>query len=159
VFGIISVLLDLDHLIQIYKDGLELNIENIAHHGTRTLHIPILILSGCICIITCALFIRFWHITRSNPKTNVTNQETWFIFSDQPSHFQEKISVNKSFTDNLVLYLAHNSIFSKPKPYPKQDIMVVECPKCSEFIGVLPTKTHLEFPCPYCGILGYVNYS
>ena len=44
VFGIVSVLLDLDHIIRVYQDGLEFNIENLAYHGTRTLHIPILIM-------------------------------------------------------------------------------------------------------------------
>ena len=32
------------------------------HHGTRALHIPILILSGCLFIFVFALFLRFWYL-------------------------------------------------------------------------------------------------
>ncbi|MCK5561283.1 MAG: hypothetical protein KAJ51_11835 [Thermoplasmata archaeon] len=69
IFGIISVLIDLDHAIKVYEDGLEINFENMWHNGTRALHIPILVLSGCLFIFVFALFIRFWHLNYSAKNT------------------------------------------------------------------------------------------
>jgi hypothetical protein len=73
VFGIISVLIDLDHAIKVYEAGLEINIDNMWHHGTRALHIPILILSGCLFLTVFALFIRFWYLNCRNvrPESNI----------------------------------------------------------------------------------------
>ncbi len=72
IFGIISVLIDLDHAIKVYEDGLEINFENMWHNGTRALHIPILILSGCLFIFVFALFIRFWYL---NVRTGIIANE------------------------------------------------------------------------------------
>ena len=74
VFGIISVLLDLDHAIKVYEDGLEINLENMWHHGTRALHIPILILSGCLLIIVFTLFIRFWYLSTRPDKISIARK-------------------------------------------------------------------------------------
>jgi hypothetical protein len=35
--------------------------------------------------------------------------------------------------------------------------IIVECPKCNEYIGVIPTNGRTEFPCPYCGTEGYLD--
>ena len=116
IFGAISVLLDLDHFIQVYKDGLEINLENLALHGTRTLHIPILILAGALCIVTGALLLRFCYL----------------------SNGQER-ELNDAHT------------LTSPEG------VVAECPACNEYVGIIPTKRNTEFPCPYCGIMGYIE--
>ena len=164
VFGFISVLLDLDHIIQVYRDGLEISIENLAYHGTRTLHIPVLILCGCICLITAALLIRFWYLSSRNKNILQFPQNT----ASKPYSTSEPIRAVKS---SLLLRIATHAILSpgisrsrKPK-FKKSQLelkeptaVVVECPKCSEFIGVIPTNGDAEFPCPYCGINGHLAY-
>jgi hypothetical protein len=71
VFGIISVLIDLDHAIKVYEAGLEINFENMWHNGTRALHIPILVLSGCLFLVAFAFFIRFWYLNYRNNSPSV----------------------------------------------------------------------------------------
>ena len=150
VFGGISVLLDLDHIIQIYLDGLELSLENIAYHGTRTLHIPILILTGCICIITGALLLRFLHISfqdNTNPLTS-----TSLSTKSSPG---TRSSAKRSIMINLATY-SMVAPFRKPST---QKLIIIECPRCNHRMAIKPTNRHLEFPCTNCGVEGFVDIS
>ena len=109
VFGCISVLLDLDHIIQVYKDGLEINLENLAYHGTRTLHIPILILVGGIFLVIAALFLRFLNLNPDFLKT--------------------------------------------------RKVVIIECPECNHRTTLQPSIGNLEFPCPFCGVWGILEFN
>jgi hypothetical protein len=150
VFGVISVLLDLDHIIKIYQDGLELNIENIATHGTRTLHIPILILSGCICLVTFTLLLRFLYLNPSSLKQ-----------IDKP----KKLPIDKysdmpvAASTSIILNLAADSIMPSATKRKNNDTLLIECPKCTERMRILTSDDKLEFPCPFCGVSGYMEIS
>ena len=148
VFGVISVLLDLDHIIKIYQDGLEFNIENIATHGTRSLHIPVLILSGCICLVTFALLLRFLYLNPSTLKHN--NQPTKLAtrtFSDLPI----------SASNSLILNLATESILPTTTRKKKNIPVLIECPNCTARMRIITRDEKLEFPCQFCGVSGYVE--
>ena len=158
IFGGISVLLDLDHLIVLYQNGLEFNLENIANHGTRTLHIPILILSGCICVVTFALLLRFFHIKPFDNTITNSAQISWYITEPATIKPLQNRRKNKG-SYNPILSLLANSIFSLGESKVKKDIVIIECPKCNERLALKATTGLLEFPCPYCGILGYMDFS
>ena len=150
VFGVISVLLDLDHIIKIYQDGLELSIENIATHGTRTLHIPVLILSGCICLVTFALLLRFLYLSPNSWKQ--IDQPTKLksaTFSDMPV----------SASTSIILNLAADSIIPSTTRKKKNDSVLIECPNCTERMRIITRDYNLEFPCPFCGVSGYMEIS
>ena len=148
LFGGISVLLDLDHLIQIYRNGLELNLENIAYHGTRTLHIPILILTGCICIITGALLLRFLHLT---------SRVSTYRRSSKLPVYKSKPELIYSTKKSVIVNLATHSMIAPFNKSLKQKPIIIECPKCNHRMTIKPTNRHLEFPCSYCGIEGFVD--
>jgi hypothetical protein len=146
VFGLISVLLDLDHIIQVYQNGLELNLENLAFHGGRTLHIPILIFAGCICLITTALLLRFWNLKHDEHLNMSTSKKP------------ESTGLNLDPTRTEIMINIASSTSILPKISAKKPItFIVECPNCFEFMGVIPTNGKTEFPCPFCGIEGYIE--
>lgn len=150
VFGIISVLLDLDHVIKIYQDGMEFNIENIAYHGTRTLHIPILILSGCICLATFALLLRFLYL----------NPSSWRQPDRVPKSSSNTISdVPITMSNRLLLNLATESIIPSSIRKGKRNTILIECPNCNERMRIIARDDKLEFPCPFCGVSGYMELS
>ena len=55
IFGVASVLLDLDHIISLLQKGLAVNWFNITHLADRPLHLPLLFLVGFMCCIAFAL--------------------------------------------------------------------------------------------------------
>jgi hypothetical protein len=101
IFGIISVLLDLDHVIQVYQHGMDLNLTNIAHFGTRPLHLPILILSSIIFIVSGALLLRFLHLS-------VINNNRLMIYGSYPINFEN--SSYKSTKTRIMVKLVASSI-------------------------------------------------
>ncbi len=145
IFGIISVFLDLDHIIQVYQSGLEFNLENLAFHGARTLHIPILILSGSFYFITAALLLRFWNL----------NSRNLVVISDQ-INYNVNPAKNSYWKTKLILNITSANSILSPSYLKKPKTIIVKCPRCEEYIGVIPTNGKTEFPCPYCGIEGYV---
>lgn len=156
VFGVISVLLDLDHIIKIYQDGLEFNIENIAYHGTRTLHIPILILSGCICLVTFALLLRFLYL----------NPNAWKkVDRDMKLPTTSLSDIPLSASNRILFNLAADSIIpssTKKKKHIKKKknvTVLIECPNCAKRMRILTVDDKLEFPCPFCGVSGYIEFS
>ena len=164
VFGLISVLLDLDHIIQVYRDGLEINIENLAYHGTRTLHIPVLVLCGCLCLITAALFIRFWHLNSHHNRARINNSASEITYSTtQPIHSVRSRILLRMATNTIISpigYRTSNDDSKKSLPVTEsKNGIIVECPECCRYIGVIPVDTHAEFPCPYCGTEGYLSFS
>ena len=146
VFGLISVLIDLDHVIQVYQDGLELNLENLAYHGTRTLHLPILILSGCLCIYTAALLIRFWNINK-----NKYNLEE--IVNPRVKNANSKNQISPS----LMLNVATSTIITTKKIAKQPGKYLIECPNCNQYFGVITILGNNELPCPHCGVIGYLD--
>ena len=148
VFGLISVLLDLDHTIAVYQNGMELNLENIAYHGTRTLHIPILIFSGCICIVTAALLLRFLHL---NPIPGTS------ISIDKQIDPKPNPPIPSASKSNMIVSLLASSLLSSTKRLNKGKLVVIECPKCNHHMAFKPEKGLLEFPCPYCGVEGFIQ--
>lgn len=146
IFGIISVLLDLDHIIQVYQNGLEFNLENFAYHGSRTLHIPILILTGSICLITAALFIRFWNLNKFK-----------YHFFDEMCAYNSISNTNAPSKQNNDINITANQYVKPTSVQNQPDAYLIECPRCNEYIGVIPSQNNSEFPCPYCGIQGFVK--
>ncbi len=146
VFGIISILLDLDHIIQVYQDGLELNLGNLAYHGTRTLHIPILILSGCFCIFTAALLTRFWNLNKH-----------YYLDDQNLQNYNLNIdsNLNDQISPSVMLNIASSAIITQQLPVFKPGKLLIECPSCLEYFSVITTKKYTELLCPHCGVKGY----
>ena len=58
ICGIVSVLLDLDHVLVLLARGIPITWENLARNASRPLHLPALVVSGVVCIISGALLVR-----------------------------------------------------------------------------------------------------
>jgi ribosomal protein S27E len=68
-------------------------------------------------------------------------------------------SSTKPLRSSFILNMATNAIL-KPKPIMTSDMpekLLIECPNCDGYFGVITPKAHTEVPCPHCGILGFVN--
>lgn len=148
VFGSFSVLLDLDHVIPLYRDGLELSIENLAYHGTRSLHIPLLIFTGCICIVTGALFLRFLYLTSPSGKRTATSKLLTSRSGPIP-----KSSTRRS----VIINLTANSVLAPFRNYRNKKLVIVECPQCNNHMAIKPANPHQQLACTYCGVEGYMK--
>jgi len=129
---------------------MELNLENIAYHGTRTLHIPILILSGCLCLITLALLLRFLYL--NNPSRSAKLGK---FYSPQKSDYTP-VSMPKM---NIMHKIISDSLLTPKFSRHKKEVIYVECPQCNQHYGLISNQKRLEFPCPFCGIEGYMRVS
>jgi len=127
---------------------MEFNLENLAYHGGRSLHIPILIISGCICIITAALLFRFLHLNKNTDEEMETTQEN--------PEAEYNIS-DKDFNPYIMLNMAAGTMVSSHMLTGKPEKVLVECPGCNKFFGVISVSEKNEIPCPHCGIIGTVN--
>jgi hypothetical protein len=127
---------------------MELNLENIAHHGTRTLHIPILILSGCLCLITLALLLRFLYL--NNPSRSAKDGK---FHSPQKAEYRP-MSIPKM---NIMHKIISDSILTPKFSRRKKEVIYIECPQCNQHYGLISNQKRLEFPCPFCGIEGFME--
>ena len=58
ISGIVSVAVDLDHIIVLLTKGLPITLVNLATQAGRPLHIPLVVVSGIVCVISLSRFIR-----------------------------------------------------------------------------------------------------
>ena len=63
-YGLVSVFLDLDHVIPLLQQGLPITVENLLTRAGRPLHIPILIIIGIVCIYFGSLITRLLWVVK-----------------------------------------------------------------------------------------------
>jgi predicted RNA-binding Zn-ribbon protein involved in translation (DUF1610 family) len=56
-----------------------------------------------------------------------------------------------------MLNITSTNVILPLKSTKKPNTIIVKCPSCGEYIGVIPTNGKTEFPCPYCGVEGYIG--
>jgi hypothetical protein len=82
-----------------------------------------------------------------------------YPYIDREEFRDADYSSSKPLRPSFILNMATNAIL-KPIPVKTSDLpekLLIECPKCYGYFGVITAETHAEVPCPHCGVLGFVN--
>ena len=58
LLGLVGVVVDVDHVLVLFWKGLPITWENLLTNSGRPLHIPLLVVSGVVCVCFGALLVR-----------------------------------------------------------------------------------------------------
>jgi hypothetical protein len=94
------------------------------------------------------LLFRFLHLNKEKDLETMT---------DEPETDSSYYEPDKNINPYILLNMAAGTMVSTDITVKKPDKMLVECPSCNKFFGVISVSKKNEVPCPHCGVVGIVN--